>query len=551
MTIHRIVPQQPITENYSKIRSSFLSQTAGGGGGGSQAITDHHGWSLGGSNNFLTDRFAGLDKLFYTLVQGVVDDPDFAARKDSKIYEKMLRDPQIFYCLYVRKAAISSLPWQVRVPAGKEQDSLALSIAEKTENRLRRIPRFSELLDNIQDALLPGISVNELVWQLGEKGEYVVKDHFPVNKDRIKFDKQGRLYLLATQAPSRGILCPPYKFIKHLFNVTDGSWRQPDTGGYTYYGRGLADTPLYHYFYFKMMAMKFMMKELERYGMPFKVFYTGPQNTQLAAKMAEIMAALKNDCVVAIPGKKGDTTVEILNTTRSGNMFALFINYVDSLITKTILGQELMTEMPGVGSYAAAAVHKSVFGIINEQDRLIIRDTLNATLIRYDMQLNYPNVKEEYYPVFDFKKSPVEDVPGFLDTVDKAMSLGLDISARQVREYTGLREPAEGEQLLERPEPVPIPGMPGQPGQPGKPAAQGDKKPKPEKKDKEPKEKKPVQKYELRMQLLKCPNCGKSFEREKILRRTVTRCPACNSELTFDKDINAKLIKPSEQEKDD
>ncbi len=453
MVLKSLQPIQHVTENYSNIRAAYKARAEGGAPMPSTPLSDRHGFFLSQPNNFLTERFAGLDKLFYTLVMGIVEDPDFALKKDSKIYEKMMRDPQIYYCLYVRKAAVSSLPWILKPAMGLEQDKMAQSLAKKAEARLRRIPRFSELVDNIQDALLPGISINELVWMLGDQGEYVVKDHFPVNKDRVKFDKQGRLYLLSPKAPTTGTLCPPYKFIKHLFNVTDGSWKAPETSGYTYYGRGLADTPLYHYFYFKMMALKFMMKELERYGIPFKIFYTGPQNAALAEKLSEIMVALKNDSVVSIPGKKGDVHVDIAKTTRSGNMFILFINYVDSLITKTILGQELMTEMPGVGSYAAAAVHKSVFGIINEQDRMLVRDTLNRTLIRYDAALNTPNIKEEYYPVFDFKKSPIEDTTMFLQTVESVVRLGITVSQRQVREYTGLREPLEGEDVVQVPEP--------------------------------------------------------------------------------------------------
>jgi len=464
MAFHSMQKIQHVTENYSSIRAAYKARAEGGMAMPSAPLTDSHGFHLFQSGNFLTERFAGLDKLFYTLVMGIVEDPDFAVKKDSKIYEKMMRDPQIYYCLYVRKAAVSSLPWILKPPEGLTQDKMAQSIAKKAEARLRRIPRFSELLDNVQDALLPGISINELVWKLGEQGEYVVKDHFPVNKDRVKFDKQGRLYLLSPQTPTTGTLCPPYKFIKHLFNVTDGSWRRPETAGYTYYGRGLADTPLYHYFYFKMMALKFMMKELERYGIPFKILYTGPQNTALAEKLSEIMSALRNDSVVAIPGKKGDTQVDIAKTTRSGNMFILFINYVDSLITKTILGQELMTEMPGVGSYAAAAVHKSVFGIINEQDRMLVRDTLNRTLIRYDAALNTPNIKEEYYPVFDFKKSPIEDTTMFLQTVESVVRLGISVSQSQVREYTGLREPLEGEDVVQAP-PEPEPGAEPKPGE--------------------------------------------------------------------------------------
>lgn len=461
MGIKRLEKFQPITEKYSEIRASYLARSEGATPA-RPVLSDSHGFFLSQPGNFLTQRFAGLDKLFYTLIMGIVEDPDFAVKKDSKIYEKMMRDPQIFYCLYVRKAAVSSLPWVLKTPVGLEQDPMAQSIAEKAEARLKKIPRFSELIDNIQDALLPGLSVNELVWKVGDKGEYIVDDHYPVNKDRIKFDKQGRLYLLSPQAPTTGLLCPPYKFIRHVFNTTDGSWRRPETGGYSYYGRGLADTPLYHYFYFKMMALKYLMKELERYGMPFKIFYTGPQNEKLASKMAEIMTALKNDSVVGIPGKKGDVQVDIGKTARSGNMFMLFINYVDSLITKSILGQELMTEMPGVGSYAAAEVHRSVFGILNERDRMLIRDTLNRSIVRYDAQLNMPNVKEEYYPVFDFKKSPIEDVSGFLETVTAAVQLGMAVSERQVREYTGLREPMKGEPIITPPQPMMEESQPGE-----------------------------------------------------------------------------------------
>jgi len=453
MAFHTIQKIQPVTEAYSNIRAAYKARAEGGPAMPRTPLTSRHGFFLSQPGNFLTERFASLDKLFYTLIMGIVEDPDFAVRKDSKIYEKMLRDPQIYYCLYVRKAALNSLPWTMKPAESMEQDKMAQTIAKKTEIRLRRIPRFSELLDNVQDALLPGISINELVWKLGTQGEYVVKDHFPVNKDRVKFDKDGRLYLLSQQTPPIGTLCPPYKFSKHLFNVRDDSWRAPETAGYTYYGRGLADSPLYHYFYFKMLALKFLMKELERYGIPAKILYTGPQNSALVEKLSDIMTALRNDSVVMIPGKYGDVRVDVVKTTRSGNMFILFINYVDSLITKTILGQELMTEMPGVGSYAAAAVHKSVFGIINEQDRTLVRDTLNRTLVRYDMQLNTPNIKEEYYPIFDFKKSPIEDTTMFLETVKTTVGLGIAVSQRQVREYTGLREPMEGEEIVQLPQP--------------------------------------------------------------------------------------------------
>jgi len=450
-----------VLKNYQQIRARFKRLADGVYGGNTVPITDPRGVYLF-RDNYLTERVAGLDKLFYTLIRGIVEDPDYAVKKDARIYERMLRDPQIFYCLTVRKAAISSLPWVVKPKPQLAQDEMAKSIAKACERRLKQIPRFSELVDNIMDALLPGMSLNELVWKVTPQGDYVVKEHFPVNKDRIKFDKKGNVRLLSPSAPTYGRPVPPYKFIRHTFNTVDGSWKKPETAGYTFYGRGLADTPLYHYFHFKMVALKYAMKEMERYGMPFKILYTGPQNTELAERLHEIMLALKNDAVVSIPGKKGEVNVDIAKVGGSHNIFITFIDYIDRLITKTILGQELMTEMPSVGSYAAAQVHRSVFGLINTRDRMLLKDTLNRTLLTYDAQLNTPNLAEEYIPVFDFKHSAAEDTTSFLQTVAMARELGLTISEEQVREFTGLRAPVEGEKIIPPlPQSVPQPPGPG------------------------------------------------------------------------------------------
>ena len=436
--------QNAVVENYSKTRARFNNPQQQNA---SKPITDSHGFYVGNNGN-LTERVAGLDKLFYTLVQGIVEDPDFAVRKDPQIYDRMMRDPQIFYCLMVRKAAVSSLSWTIAPKSALAHDEKAVKIAQDCERRIRQIPRFSELLDNMMDALLPGMSLNELVWKVGPKGAYLVKQHFPVSKDRIKFDKDGDIRLLSPNAPTTGRAVPPYKFIHHVYNTTDGSWARPETAGYAFYGRGLADTPLYHYFHFKMIALKFYMKEMERFGMPFKVLYTGPQNAALSEKIYDIMLALKNDAVVTIPGKKGDVNVDVAKLPPSKNLFSTFIEYVDGLTTKAILGQELMTEVPATGSYAAASVHRTVFGLLNTKDKMQIADSLDRSLIRYDAQLNTPEIPEEYIPEFQFKKSALEQSGEFLKTVQMALELGLAVSEAQVREYTGLREPADNERTV-------------------------------------------------------------------------------------------------------
>jgi len=399
------------------------------------------------SSNYLSEQFAGFDKLFLTLVEGIVEDPDFALRKDSRIYERMARDPQIYYCLAVRRAATAGLSWSITPQDAYEKDTKAQEIASAAEKRIRRIPQFNELIDNILDALLPGLSVNELCWQI-DNGEYIITEHYPRNKDRFIFDREGNLRLRSQRAPTRGTPVPPYKFITHRFNISDGSWIRPQEAGYIYFGRGLADTPLYHYFYFKVQILRAMMRALERVGIPQKFFYTSSQSKALADKMHEILSSLENDATVVIPGKKGEMNVDVTRAVASTQTFSAAIEYIDKLITRAILGQELMTQMPAVGSYAAAQVHASVFDRIVESDRLLVQDTLNRSLMLYDAQLNTPELPRELRPRFTFKRAPRIDIPLFLQSVTAAAHLGVSVSEVQFRELTGLREPREGEGVI-------------------------------------------------------------------------------------------------------
>jgi len=442
-----IVKAQPVMERYSDIRERYNRRLATPSTPAS-TLSSSHGFFKEDIGKQLTERYAGFDKLFLTMLQNIVLDPDYALMKDHRIYERMKRDPQIYYCLEVRKTATSGLPWDIIPPEGLELDERAKQTAQQAEERLRRVPDFIGLLDNIMEALLPGLSINELVWKV-EDGKYFVKQHFPVNKDRFKFDKEGNPRLLQPASPSTGLPVPPYKFLTHSFNVTDGSWKEPSTTGYIYYGKGLADTPLYHYFYFKVTSLRFLLKTMERNANPFKIYYTGPQNAELADKLDEILAALQNDSTVGIPGKKGETNVDVANVVGNPKLFMTFIDYVDRLITRAILGQELMTEMPVVGSYAAAQVHASVFMRIVETDKAAVENTLNKTLLKYDHVLNNPGVPESYMPRFKFKRSRMEDAAYFVDLATKALSLGIDVSEEQVREVTGLRSPRPGETVLD------------------------------------------------------------------------------------------------------
>jgi len=442
-----------VLDRYDEIRHSYLQNSQPPRRRGTNFLSSPKGLTREGAFHpaVLTSRYASFDKLFSSLLCDVVDDPDFALSKDPKVYARMQRDPQIFYCLEVRKAATSTSAWNVTPPDGYEHHPQAVQLAAACERRLRAIARQRQLFDNLLDALLPGSAFVELVWELEPTtGQYVVKTHYPIDKSRIKFARDGAMRLLQPRAPSTGLPVPPYKIINHTINQADGTWEDPQAAGYVFYGRGLADTPLYHYFYFKMTALQLFLRSLERNANPTKIYYTGPQNAAIAGKLDSILLALQNDSVVGIPGKEGETKVDFIPPQARPDLYLGLIEYVDRLITRAILGQDLMTEMPVVGSYAAAQVHASVFASISQTDKEELEATLNRTLVDYDVRLNAPGTPVELYPVFRFKPATLVDASTFLTTVQQAQQLGLDVSERQVRDMTGLRAPKPGEALLAR-----------------------------------------------------------------------------------------------------
>jgi phage gp29-like protein len=397
----------------------------------------------------LQERFGGTDKFFHTLLNGVVEDPDYAFRKDPRIYERMLRDPQINYCLQVRKLATASLAWEIVPPESLSGDPNVQKIADDCEQRLRHLPNMQSLIRQPMGALLPGIAAVELVWKYEKSLGYVVSSFYPWNKDRLLFDKHGNARLRAKQSPTTGLPVPPYKLLLHRVNVTDGSWANPNDVGYQYFGRGLADTPLYHYFFYKVTTLKYLLLALEKQGIPPKIVYAQGGNPQIAQKLGQVLQALKNDSIAVVPGSKEEFFVDTLRLQPNNPVFMAFIDYLDKAITRAILGQDLMTEMNSAhGSFAAAQVHKSVFDWIANADRTELEETLNASLIVYDMKLNAPKVEEKDYPHFRFKRAAAADPTAYLNFIREVVKLGLPVGAQHVRDALDIPQPGENEETI-------------------------------------------------------------------------------------------------------
>ena len=98
------------------------------------------------------------------------------------------KDPHIFSQLQTRKLAVTGLEWTIQ-PAASDEDSQ--SIANFVKAQIGKIPRFSEKLLDILDAIGKGISISELCWGISDTGRWVIEDRRTSQGDRAGAGKES------------------------------------------------------------------------------------------------------------------------------------------------------------------------------------------------------------------------------------------------------------------------------------------------------------------------------------------------------------------------
>jgi phage gp29-like protein len=390
------------------------------------------------------ERSAHFDTLFAYFID-LVQDPSRARRKDRDVHNRMRQDLQILGCLNVRKLATIHLKreWQPAsdLPLHKE-------IAAKFEGWFEQQYRITETLNNFLDSILDGISINEVVWKLNEGDfTYGIDRMFPCFKDRFVFSKDGRLCMLTRRNVFYGDLVHPWQFIKHVYNISGGSWSNPTDEARLYWGQGLEDN-LYPNYFFKTVVLNLYTRWLQRLSSGVFVARYPAKNPEARSTALELLEAYQEDEELAYPsGPEWD--VDIKEATRApADTYLSFIEYMDRQMSKAILGSTLIIDQGDVGTQSLGEVHeRTTFGRITEYDRLGLTETINRELVPVMAQLNH--IRAEDCPKFDMPLDETSPATGqILEAFVLLQSLGYDISAEMISEKTGFRRPKPGETIL-------------------------------------------------------------------------------------------------------
>jgi len=140
--------------------------------------------------------------------------------------------------------------------------------------------------------------------------------------------------------------------------------------------------------------------------------------------------------------------VDFIQAPRAGHDVGMeFLNYIDTQVTKVILGSTLMQQPGERGSFALGAVHtQNVFGSIAEADSLALCDTLEHNWCKWLFEIN--NIPLELRPKVVQASGKSVEINQVVDMMLLLAEKGYPVSVEQVAESTGIRPARDGETLL-------------------------------------------------------------------------------------------------------
>jgi phage gp29-like protein len=341
------------------------------------------------------------------------------------------RDMHYASQLGTRKRAISGI--EPIVKAGGES-ALEKKIAEAVKEEIVEHEGFSELVEDLLDALGKSFSVVEIDWQR-EANRWWIGEFQRVDPRFCTFDRATRreIRLKDQASPFEGIPLRPYRFVTH---------RARFKSGLTFRG-GLARLVSFGWMC-KQYTLKDWMAFVETYGLPMRLGRYGPEATMDdVRKLFQAVASIGSDAAAVLP-KSMDIDFESTGTVSGDKIFENLARYIDEQVSKAVLGQTMTSD--NGSSQSQAEVHNEVRHDIAAADARSINGTLNRDLVRAFVDLNF-GVQERYPQIKILVEAP-EDTKLRVAGAVSLMARGVKFKATELRAALKFSDPEEGDEVV-------------------------------------------------------------------------------------------------------
>ena len=362
---------------------------------------------------------------FVSLLNNVDSGSTYAMHQ---LHEEMVaKDAHLQGVWNTRVNAIAALDWEI-VPAqvSDKDQKLADDAADFVRQTLESLESFEDTLVHLLASIATGVAITELVWK-----ELRLVDLTDVPFDRIEQDLNTGRFTVETPKFQDGIpVVDNGKFITRLPKKSASK------------GFRITLTRAQAWLYLiKHFVLADWAGFSERFGMPIPVVYCDDEiEPDVKDEIDTMLSNLAANGYARLPN---GATLNLMEANRSSQPYKELLEMIDRKTSILYLGQNLTTELPAGGSYAAANVHNNVRADILLSDLKAEAHSLKFGLFAPICALRYPN---RTVPLPSFRRiliesRNVESERLNLEQAKTAWEFGLPIGEDDLYDMLGITKP--------------------------------------------------------------------------------------------------------------
>ena len=359
-------------------------------------------------------------------------------------YLPLLKDPIVMASLDKVASEITQREWTVEAASSEDSDKLVAKFVFDCFNELgSRIDQESDsrqllggsnginaLLRGFLESTITGLSVGEIKWRLGDKEAIIPAEIKMRNPELLVMVPQdnGLIEPRYLSGNSRGgQLLPPRSMIIHRY------WCAYHD---SVYGYGLGD-PLIDLVTYRNTQIKNWMAFADRFTLPTAIGkYPLTLPKEEVAVLEGGLRGLGRETAVVIPD---GVEISWLKAEGGTDTFEKILNYCDTQISNIISGESTIGQQGGGGSRARDSVADSLRVRKCKALSDFLCDTLNNTLIKWIVELNFPAGTRRPKLVINFSDlDTAVDRSALLSDVEKLSSIGWEVDPEWLSQQLGM-----------------------------------------------------------------------------------------------------------------
>lgn len=313
-------------------------------------------------------------------------------------YARLLNDSTVYAAFTKLTDEIIQREWVVKPASDSDKDEEVAEFVRQVLYRIGSNARqsrgrdmlvsnntgFNAFIKGMCESLILGISVGEICWT--RQGSYVVPSEIKIRDPRrfqfvLQEDGSVSPRLVTVSSPAEGLPIPVRSMIIHRH------WAYANLGDP--YGTGLG-RQIYSLVEFRRTLMSFWLQYADKHTTPTAVgkFSLGTPEEEVKSLFTALQR-LGQETAIICPD---EFSIEYLKSEGRPELYETLITYIDKQISFLINGESTIgNEGSGVGSFARDQVADSVRIRKAKAFSDQLDETLNATLVRWIVELSYPN----------------------------------------------------------------------------------------------------------------------------------------------------------------